>query len=242
MDSHPNSFRERMTRWHISPWDHPLRTFLRARSVITILATGTLVVSTGAAATVIGIAEVQIASGRGGSVDLWGNNWFCGGLIVGLFGLVFLVLAIVSSASQVKARREFPDVLIEIVSQILRPGRELDSTKSIMDNFPDEVRPHHLFECGLRVTNRETNRYASLEFSFTIDTDEGRKGFRPPFAERTPWSIAPGMTDLRLINFVIANDDEKSAKAETGRIEVVDRNSSQQIDFPNAFRSTWRRS
>ena len=229
-----------MTRCQISPWNHPLRRFLRARSVVTTLAAGTLIVSAGGAATVIGIAEIQIGSDRGGSLDLWGNGWFCGGLIIGLIGLLSLLLAVVSSASQVNARREFPDLLIEITSQIQRPGRKLNPAKSFMDIFPDEMGPHHIFECGLRVTNRESTRYASLEFSVIFETDTGQIGFQPPFAERSPWTVAPGKTDRRLVNFEIP--DNQSLRAETGQIEVVDQSSGQRIEFPSAFRSTWTRS
>ena len=232
----------RTARWHIAPWDHPLRWFLRSRNVLNLLAMGALVVSVGAAATVIGIAEVQIGSSKGGSADLWGNSWFVVGLIVGSIGLVCLTLALSSNGAQTRARHEFPDLLFAIVSQKQKPGPEPDPRKTWLDVFPDEMGPHELGECGIRVTNQETNRYASLEFTLVCDTEEGDRGFLPPFAERMPWTIAPGMSDRRIVTFQLPS--YISIKGGTCRIEIVDHNSGRRIRFPNTHgphpRSTWQ--
>ena len=236
------SIRHDMAQWHIAPWDHPLRWLLRSRSVVNLLAMGALVVGAGGAVTVIGIAEVQIASSKGGSGDLWDNVWFVVGLVVGSFGLACLILALSSNGSQIKGRHEFPDLVFAIVLQKQKHAPEPDPNKTWLDTFPDEVVPYDLGELGIRVTNQETNRYASLEFSLVFETNEGDSGVSPRFADRAPWTIAPGMTDRRIIAFEIPN--YLTIHPDTARIEVVDHNSGRRIRFPNTHgahpRSTWQ--
>ena len=117
-----------LAKSRIVPWGQPVRWLLRSRNVLNLLAIGALVVSIGAAATVIGIAEVQIRSGRGGSPDIWNNSWFVVGLSVGSIGLMCLIVALSSNGSQSKARHEFPDLLFAIEHLVERPGEYPDIT------------------------------------------------------------------------------------------------------------------
>jgi hypothetical protein len=241
VDVKMSGIRGLMNKWNIAPWNRPVRWVLRTVNVVNVLATGALVVIAGAAASVIGIAEVQIGSGRGGSVDIWGDNWVCFGLIAVSIGLACLFLALFSSYSQMKARREFPDLIFEVVGLLIRPGPEPDLTRPLLDLFFEEVLPHDLFQCVVRVSNRESRRNASLEFSVHIHTENGDILSRPTFADRIPWTIAPGGTDQRTVTFVTQKD--VSTDGAIGQIEVVDHNSGRRVLFSSSFgehsRSTW---
>jgi hypothetical protein len=195
--------RRLLTKLHLLPWDRRLRSFLRSRNVVNLIAIGALVVSIGAAATVIGIAEVQIKSTKGGSGDLWHNPWYCTGLTAGLVGLAFLVLALSSNWSQSKARRKFPDLEIEIntMSRRLPPGTDLAGLAA-----PGAIVPIKDEQWDLLVTNREPSRNASLTFTLfrelvQPDGDTNELPFLPPRADRRPWNIPPTTSDLRIVNF-----------------------------------------
>ncbi len=218
-------------------WDHPLRRFLRKRTVLTLLAEGALAVSAGAAATVIGIAEVQIRSNRGGSDDIWNNMWVVIGLILGSVGFVWLLLAISSNGSQSQACREFPDLEIEIDEFVTAP--EVTATVSQM--------PPRLERRGICVLNRETSRNASLEFTLLGDVECSRGTgvqslpFFPPKAAKQPWNCPPGTRDRRVVSFDLRS---RSCVVGSLRLEVIDHISRRRVSFPAALgtydRRSWR--
>lgn len=198
-------------------------------------------VATGAAATVIGIAEVQIGSSHRGSEDLWANKWFLVGFIIGILGLGCLFWALSAGCSQSKARHEFPKLSVAIDSQIPRPGPVPDPTMPFHESFTMESRPYELLECGIRITNDEIDRYASLQFVMAVDTDQGKYFFQRPFSERSPWTIGPGMSDRRPVNFEVIT--EVVAKPGSARIVVTDYNSRRRIAIESKYGdhppSTW---
>jgi len=216
--------------------------FLRWQSVVTVLALGALVVTTGAAATVIGIAQVQIGSSHHGTVNLWDNSWFFAGFVIGVVGLICLLWALLSAWSQAKARNEFPNITIRLDSVLPpTPGPTPDQTKTLLELFPAELQPHDLQVCGIRVTNFENDRYASLQFTLQFDIDAGKYFFQRPFSERAPWTLAPGMTELRPVTFEMIRG--VTVKPGTGRVIVIDFTSGRRITFAYAHgdhpRSTW---
>jgi hypothetical protein len=197
-----------------------LRLSLRARrfNVVNLLAAGALVVSIGAAATVIGIAEVQIASAKGGSGDLWSNSWFVLGLTVGLTGLVLFAVAICANSSQTKARREFPDIRITIfgLTQEVDPLQE-----PVLPGRSLLVR--HL---KVQVHNQETSRTANLGFILVGDLDHelphGGKEYGFYAREQAPWNVGPGLTEHGTISFDTIPPDGFVLAFAPHRVQVTD--------------------
>lgn len=147
--------------------ERPLRRELRRWNTLTMLATAGLMLSIAALLIVIGIGLTQIAAAENyRDVNLFANTWFDLGLFVAGIGMLWGAAAIASIGSQAKALREFPALLIEIIAG---SGPSLPAP-ALEGLFPTRLPPGltttdtwYSQMIGVRITNRELTRSASLD-------------------------------------------------------------------------------
>jgi hypothetical protein len=134
--------------------------------VVTLLAIGGLVLSIGALLVVVGIGESQIIASESvgtHAVNLWSTGWFDAGIALALLGILTGIVAIVASLSQAAARKEFPEVAVQVVARalfrdVLTPANSMYVGQAV-----------HMFCCRVRAFNREGSRSANLSMALLWD-------------------------------------------------------------------------
>lgn len=221
----------------------PVRRFLRARNVVTLLSLAGLMLSAAALLVLVGLGEAQIAASEGKTADLFSRPLFDIGGLMFTAGLILAGIAISANGSQGKALKEFPRLTINIVQ--VGPTSLVSPLPGVP---PDFGQPRTI---GLRITSRETTRNASLDFVLNLGQlpcGPLPPGYRPkdvrmpPIAEAievsggliqfgSPVHVGPQTTVQGLVafNFLDAPDFQ------TAIVEVFDHNSGQWASIPSAL-------
>ena len=212
-----------------------------------MLATAGLMLSIAALLVVIGLGESQIVASEGKSTNLFGNWWFDIGLVVAAIGMFWGLAAIAAIGSQGTARREFPDLTITVIA--------VGSLCVPRGDWPQDDPPLvRLALFGLRITNHERDRNASLSLTLWHDlvpeTPEGVNDWPyfpprwdPPASVRNllplPIHSDPGTTQQGEVVFEIPNYPAPISADSKPRIEVLDNNSKQRVTLPGVMTGTY---
>jgi hypothetical protein len=213
-----------------------------------MLATAGLMLSVAALLVVIGLGETQIVASESKSTNLFGNRWFDIGLLVAAIGIFWGLAAIAAIGSQGNARREFPDLAITVfaVGRLNVPHGD----------WPQDDAPTvRLDQFGLRISNHERDRNASISMSLWHDLVPGTFGglgdwpFYPPRWDpppsmvrdllRFPIHLGPDTTRQGEVVFEIPAYVAGIRPDSQPRIEVLDHNSGRRVTLPGVMGGTY---
>ena len=215
----------------------PVRRLLRRWNPLTLLATAGVVVSVAGLLLVIGVGQVQIFATKGGSADLFADDWIIAGVIFAAVGIVSGCVSLAAMSSQGKARREFPALRVEVIGGGTEPLPNREGTA---------LAPHACF-VGLRIWSLESSRLISLKVGLMCDFDNVDHRMRiPPMwkdaAEqpllrqvRVPVDVAPQSTVEGFFLFDL-NWLEPHLRGQP-TLELVDNPSGTSIEMPSVLTS-----